>query len=164
MSDRHILFPLALIFLFAGSLSAGPAPKKAVAKPAAKAVKAVESAEVAAPAEQEPEEKAKTLDDFPGRTFTGKPRLIRTQDITEVFFRDLRDSYVIHSDSKHNRYYKVFDEASKLDQSVTFRADPRSRRILAVEGVDGVIALPAAKNPAMPDSSTSRSSSNSGSK
>lgn len=88
----------------------------------------------------DPADDVKTLDDFPGETLTGIPRLIRQDSLTEVFFRDLNQSYVIHQDSKHNRYYKIFDDGSRSNKPVTFRADPYSRRILAVEGVDGITA------------------------
>lgn len=86
----------------------------------------------------EPKEPA--WNDLGGQSFTGVPRLIRQDPMTEVFFRDLKESYVIHTDSKHNANFKVFDEASRANRPVTFRADPVSRRILVVDGVAGARA------------------------
>lgn len=81
-----------------------------------------------------------SLEDFPGETVAGIPRLIRASPETEVFFRDLNLSYIIPQDSKHNRFFNAFDQASKLSRQVSFRVDPVSRRVLAMDGVDGVRA------------------------
>ncbi len=88
------------------------------------------------------EPKEKSWADMGGTSLTGVPRLIRQDPLTEVFFRDLKTSYVIHTDSKHNANYKAFDEAARANRSITFRADPISRRILFVDGVGGVKAPP----------------------
>lgn len=81
-----------------------------------------------------------SLEDFPGETVAGIPRLIRASPETEVFFRDLNTSYIIPQTDKHNRFFNAFDQASKRNQQVSFRVDPVSRRVLAMDGVDGVRA------------------------
>ncbi len=90
-------------------------------------------------------EEPRTLDDFSGVTVSGIPRLIRASPETEIFFRDVNTSYIIPKDSKHNQYYHAFETASRLNKSVSFRVDPVSRRVLAVDGVNGVVS---AKPPA----------------
>lgn len=85
-------------------------------------------------------EKEKSLEDFSGVTVSGIPRLIRASPETEVFFRDVNTSYIISQDSKHNQYFKVFEEASRVNKSVSFRVDPVTRRVLAMDGVQGVRA------------------------
>lgn len=131
-----ILLASFVQFGFAKSQNASKSESPAAEKPASKP-KFVPIDEEE-PAEEV--EKPKTLNDFPGETYTGTPRLIRQNEITEVFFRDLNNSYVIHNDSRHNRFFKVFEEGASQNRPVSFRADPYSRRITAVDGVDGVTA------------------------
>ena len=96
--------------------------------------------------------KESTLDDFKGVTVSGIPRLIRASPETEVFFRDVNTSYIIPKDSKHNQFFEAFDQASRTNKSVSFRADPISRRVLAMDGVNGVRTPAKASAPAAPAS------------
>lgn len=109
------------------------------------------------------EEKVPTLDDFKGETVSGIPRLIRASPETEVFFRDINTSYIIPQSDKHNRFFHAFDQASKRNQAVSFRVDPVSRRVLAMDGVDGVRA-PAKASGAVGSSSSTGGSGLPGSK
>ncbi|PWU16071.1 MAG: hypothetical protein C5B49_10990 [Bdellovibrio sp.] len=89
---------------------------------------------------------AKTLNDFPGETYTAVPRLIRTEPREEVFFRgDLNKSFFLPQDSSHNEIFKAFQDGADGYKQVTFRADPGTKQVLAVEGVRGV-----SKPPSMP--------------
>lgn len=133
-----------------------PAPKAQALAPAPKPTRVEE--EIAEPTEP----KEISLEDFNGVTVSGIPRLIRASPETEIFFRDVNTSYIIPKDSKHNPYYEAFDQAIRTGKSVSFRADPISRRVLAVDGVLGVRAP--AKSPAGPGTSASSVPATPGSK
>ncbi|MGZ3743207.1 MAG: hypothetical protein ACXWRE_01995 [Pseudobdellovibrionaceae bacterium] len=64
---------------------------------------------------------------------SGTVRVIRKIDMTEAFFKDLKDSYFIPSGSKYSSIYKALDESMKKGTAVSFKANTKSRRILSVE-------------------------------
>jgi hypothetical protein len=66
---------------------------------------------------------------------SGKPRFIRAQPRTEVFFSDLKDSYWIAEDRRHNRFLKAFSDAAKAGKAVSFSVDPDTHQIIKVQGV-----------------------------
>ncbi len=63
---------------------------------------------------------------------SGTPRLIRSQPETEVFFRDLNQSYIIPKDNRHNKIFEAVSKAIKTKSKVTLEVDPKSRRILGL--------------------------------
>lgn len=67
---------------------------------------------------------------LPGETISGVVRLIRTSPQTEVFFKDLKNSYIIPKDSQHNKIYEACLQSSKTGKPVTLQVDPKSRRVL----------------------------------
>lgn len=86
-----------------------------------------------ASAEEDP---TKYFEDLPGQTVTGVPRIMRQIHETEIFFTNLNQSYFIAHDNHHNRKFFAFEKAIKKGSSLSFRADPVSRRVLFVDGVD----------------------------
>lgn len=62
---------------------------------------------------------------------SGIPRLVRSSPRTEVFFTDLKDSYWIAQDSKHNILMKEFMDAAKKNKSISFQFDEDSRKIIS---------------------------------
>ena len=73
-----------------------------------------------------------------GKEITGTVRIIRANPVTEVFFKDLKDSVVIPANSKHNQIYEACEESRKKGQPVHLQIDPVSRN---------VIGLPSAQTP-----------------
>jgi hypothetical protein len=67
------------------------------------------------------------------KTFSGTVRVLRKIDHTEVFFKDLPDSYVIPSGNSYSSIYKAFMNSQKTGASVTFKANIKSRRVLSIE-------------------------------
>ncbi len=65
----------------------------------------------------------------------GTPRFVRSQARTEVFFQDLKDSYWIDQDRRHNGFMDAFVQASNQKKVVSFTADSSTRQILKVQGV-----------------------------
>ena len=81
------------------------------------------------------------FEDMKGGTKSGVPRVIRNlSGVTEAFFMGLNESYVIPNDSNHNAFFYAIEEAQKKQRALSFRADPVSRHILAVDGVKGATA------------------------
>lgn len=85
------------------------------------------------------------FEDLPGETISGIPRVVRDNNGTEIFFTNVNQSYFIRQDNFHNRRYFPFEAAIKSGQSISFRADPISRQILEVDGVEGASAKPKPK-------------------
>lgn len=97
------------------------------------------------PVAEEPVDETRYFEDLPGVTVTGIPRLARDNHGTEIFFTNVNQSYFIRQDNFHNRRYYVFEAAMKSGASVSFRADPVSRQVLEVDGVDQASAKPKPK-------------------
>jgi len=96
------------------------------------------------------------FEDLPGLTVSGVPRVIRSAHETEVFFNNLNQSYFIQQDNFHNRKFYAVESAMKSGSSITFRADPVTRRILFVDGIDHASSKPKPqKMPASVDSGSS---------
>ena len=68
-------------------------------------------------------------------TLTGKPHFVRTRARSEVFFSDLKDSYSIQKDDRHNALLSAFEEAAQKGQSISFSADPKLRRVLELKTI-----------------------------
>lgn len=66
-------------------------------------------------------------------SLSGTVNVIRKISVTEVFFKDLKDSYVIPSGSQHSQIYKALEESRKKGTPVSFRANSKSRRIVSIE-------------------------------
>ncbi len=71
----------------------------------------------------------------PATKITGKPRLVRSNPRTEVFFTDLNTSYWIESGRSHNLFQRAFTEAARRNQPVSFTVDTDTRKVIGVEGV-----------------------------
>lgn len=64
---------------------------------------------------------------------SGTVRVIRRINDTEVFFKDLKDSYIIQSGSNYSSIFKALDNSQKKGTAVSFKANTKSRRILSLE-------------------------------
>jgi hypothetical protein len=118
-----------------------------------------------APPLDETADPTRYFEDLPGTSVAGIPRVIRDNAGTEIFFTNLNQSYVIAQDNLHNRKFKIFTDAIKSGASVSFKADPYSRRILEVDGVDQASAAPKPKkSPASTAAPTSSRSAPAGKK
>lgn len=89
-----------------------------------------EAEEVSTPSEVAPEAAKLAASE---QIFSGTVRVIRKIDMTEVFFKDLKDSYYIPSGSQYSSIYKALDESMKKGTAVGFKANTKSRRILSLE-------------------------------
>lgn len=87
---------------------------------------------------------------------SGTVRIIRKLDMTEVFFKDLKDSYFIPSGANYGSIFKACQESEKKGSPVGLKVNNKSRRILSVESS-------AAKSPAV-GADTKSSSGKDGSK
>lgn len=67
-----------------------------------------------------------------GQTVSGVVRLIRSSPQTEIFFKDLKQSYIIPKTSQHNKIYEACLQSSKTGKAVALQVDPVSRRVLAI--------------------------------
>jgi len=67
-----------------------------------------------------------------GQQISGVVRIIRAHPETEVFFKDLKNSVIIHRDSKHNQFYEACEESRKKGTAVRLTIDPVSRRVLGI--------------------------------
>lgn len=70
-----------------------------------------------------------------GNSISGTPRLIRQMPETEVFFKDLPQSYFIPRTSSHNRIFDAVMKAQKAGKAISLKVDPKSRQI--VDTADG---------------------------
>ena len=77
-------------------------------------------------AEKKPEKKL-------GLELSGTPRMVRKIGKTEVFFKDLKESYFIPSGLAHNRVLSTVQKAIKNNSPIRFRAHGVSRDILTIE-------------------------------
>lgn len=73
---------------------------------------------------------------------SGTVRVIRKLTMTEVFFKDLKDSYFIPSGANYSSIYKACQESEKKGSPVGLKVNNKSRRILSVES--SAIKSPAA--------------------
>jgi hypothetical protein len=64
---------------------------------------------------------------------SGTVRVIRKIEMTEVFFKDIKDSYYIPSGSKYSSIYKALNESMKKGTQVSFKANTKSRRVISLE-------------------------------
>jgi hypothetical protein len=67
---------------------------------------------------------------MPGKEITGIVRLIRASPVTEVFFKDLKDSAIIPYSSKHNAIYEACEESRKKGTPVKLVIHPISREVI----------------------------------
>lgn len=67
------------------------------------------------------------------KILSGTVRVIRKIELTEVFFKDLNDSYFIPSGRAYSSIYKALEESMKKGTSVSFKANTKSRRVLSLE-------------------------------
>lgn len=64
---------------------------------------------------------------------SGRVRVMRKIDRTEVFFLDLKDSYFLPGGSAYSSLYRAFAESQKNGQAVTFKVNTKSRQVLSLE-------------------------------
>ncbi|HEY8270642.1 MAG TPA: hypothetical protein VIG33_07110 [Pseudobdellovibrionaceae bacterium] len=67
------------------------------------------------------------------KILSGTVRIIRKLEMTEVFFKDLNDSYYIPSGRGYSAIYKALEESSKKGTPVSFKANTKNRRVLSLE-------------------------------
>lgn len=82
--------------------------------------------EMHAPTKQEPEPAVKQK----GESISGVVRIVRTSPETEVFFKDIKNSYIIPKNSKHNEIFEACLQSSKTGKAVALQVDPKNRRVL----------------------------------
>ncbi len=73
---------------------------------------------------------------------SGTVRVVRKLEMTEVFFKDLKDSYFIPSGGQYSSIFKACQDSEKKGVMIGLRVNTKSRRILAVES--SAIKSPAA--------------------
>jgi len=61
---------------------------------------------------------------------SGTVNVIRKIDMTEVFFKDLKESYFIPSGSKNYSIYKAMEQSQKKGTKISFKVNTKSRRIV----------------------------------
>lgn len=64
---------------------------------------------------------------------SGTVRVLRKLGMTEAFFKDLPDSYLIPSGPNYSGIYKALSESEKSGTPVSFKVNIKSRRILSLE-------------------------------
>jgi hypothetical protein len=64
---------------------------------------------------------------------SGTVRVLRKLGMTEAFFKDLPDSYLIPSGPSYSGIYKALSESEKSGTPVSFKVNTKSRRILSLE-------------------------------
>lgn len=89
-------------------------------------------------------------EDLSGTSVSGVPRLIRANPETEVFLRNVNGGFVLPPGARHNLMFDEFQKAMKTDKSVTFKYDAISRRVLHMDGLEGVKQRPKPSNPSGP--------------
>lgn len=93
-------------------------------------------------------------EDLSGTSVSGVPRLIRANPETEVFLRNVNGGFVLPPGARHNLMFEEFQRAMKTDKSVTFKYDAISRRVLHMDGLEGVKQRPKPSNPTKPSESS----------
>ena len=81
-------------------------------------------------------------EDLSGTAVSGIPRVIRANPETEVFLRNVNGGFVLPPGARHNLMFEEFQRAMKTEKSVTFKYDAISRRVLHVDGLEGVKQRP----------------------
>lgn len=64
---------------------------------------------------------------------SGTVRVLRKIDMTEVFFKDHKDSYYIPSGRNYSSIFKACQESAKKNTPISFKVNTKSRRILSME-------------------------------
>jgi hypothetical protein len=80
------------------------------------------------------------------QVLSGTVRVMRKNGLTEVFFKDLPESYFVPSGVGYSSLYKSLAESEKKGTAVSFKVNTKSRRILSLEdsasSTDGKAAAP----------------------
>jgi len=84
-----------------------------------------------APAKEDEEPKVVLKDNE--QILSGSVRVLRKIDKTEVFFKDLKDSYYISSGNNYSSLFKAFDQSQKDGKPVSFKVNTKSRQVLSLE-------------------------------
>lgn len=71
---------------------------------------------------------------------SGHVRVMRKIDKTEVFFKDLKDSYIIPSGSSYGGLFKAFEQSQKKGTTVHFKANIKTRQILSLESAPSQVS------------------------
>jgi hypothetical protein len=107
-----------------------------LAKPKASDFKEVlssDEAEVTEGAAASVEEEPKVVLKDNEQILSGSVRVLRKIDKTEVFFKDLKDSYFISSGTNYSSLFKAFDQSQKDGKPVSFKVNTKSRQVLSLE-------------------------------
>ena len=88
---------------------------------------------------------------------SGTVRVIRKLEMTEVFFKELKDSYFIPRGGQYSSIFKACQESEKKGSPIGLKVNTKSRRILAIESS-------AVKSPAAGGAESKSSSGAAGSK
>jgi hypothetical protein len=113
-----------------GSSTKPASSDKTLIKPDSPAVKKIK--------EEEPDSAADTsIKDEkpqaqPGVTISGVVRAVRGFPVTEVFFKDQKDSYFIDPTSTHDQIMNACLRSSRDGKSVSLRVDPVTRHVYSL--------------------------------
>lgn len=69
---------------------------------------------------------------LPGVTISGVVRAVRGFPITEVFFKDQKDSYFIDPTNSHDQIMNACLQSSRDGKSVSLRVDPVTRHVYSL--------------------------------
>lgn len=64
---------------------------------------------------------------------SGTVRVLRKIGMTEVFFKDLKESYYIPSGRNYSSIFKACEDSAKKNSRISFKVNSKSRRILSLE-------------------------------
>jgi hypothetical protein len=78
-------------------------------------------------------------------TLTGTVSVMRrNNNMTEAFFKDLKESYFVPSGSKNYEVFKALQDSSKKGTKVTFKANKKSRQVISLEDAPATLSPAAA--------------------
>jgi hypothetical protein len=83
---------------------------------------------------------------------SGVPRIVRQLKETEVFLKGDNKSYFIPKSDSHNRILEKLTKAMKAGSSVSFSADPVSRKIIEMRDSSQSTVTPPPTKQAAPES------------
>jgi len=125
---KRVYFPLLVLLLWSlvsqAESPSGKAPEGTAKKPVFKPLEEDSEPLVSTGAAAE-EQKS-------GTGISGIVRVIRGSPETEVFFKDLKESYVIPVNDSHNEIMEACLKSSRDNQPIHLTVDPISRRILSL--------------------------------
>lgn len=91
------------------------------------------SEEVSGEVSGEVSEEAAVMLEANEEVLSGTVRVLRKIGMTEVFFKDLKESYYIPSGRNYSSIFKACEDSAKKNSRISFKVNSKSRRILSLE-------------------------------